>query len=86
MPEICRFYGIVIKMFYKDHVPAHFHAEYQQYEATFNIQTLEISEGDLPKRAKLLVLEWAIEHRQELLNDWIKAQKPEQLNKIEPLK
>jgi hypothetical protein len=86
MPEISRFYGIVIKMFFKDHNPPHFHAEYQEYEAVFDIQTLEIIRGDLPKRAKLLAIEWALEHRQELLNNWEKAKKPEPLDKIEPLR
>ena len=85
MPEISRFYGITIKMFFNDHVPPHFHAEYQEYEALFDIQTLEIIRGNLPKRAKLLVIEWAMEHRNELLGDWEKARKPEPLNNIEPL-
>ena len=86
MPEICRFYGIVIRMYFKDHAPPHFHAIYQDHEAQFDIITLNIIEGDLPKRAKLMVLEWASEHRAELLGDWEKARKPEPLAKIEPLK
>ncbi len=85
MPEISRFYGITIKMFFNDHVPPHFHAEYQEYEALFDIQTLEIIRGNLPKRAKMLVIEWALEHRNELLGDWEKARKPEPLINIEPL-
>lgn len=51
MPELCRFYGIIIKMFCEDHNPPHFHAEYQEHEAVFDINTLEILRGDLPKRA-----------------------------------
>lgn len=86
MPEISRFYGIIIKMFFKDHNPPHFHAEYQEYEAVFNIATFEIIEGDLPKRAKILVFEWAMEHRQELLRNWENAKEPKTLDKIEPLK
>jgi hypothetical protein len=86
MPEICRFYGIIIKMFFQDHSPPHFHAEYQEFEALIDILTLEIIEGNLPSRAKLLVIEWALEHREELINNWKLAQKPELLNKIEPLK
>ena len=57
MLEICRFYGIIIRMFFRDHNPPHFHAEYQGMEALFDIQTLEILGGDLPKRARLLTLE-----------------------------
>ena len=69
MPEISRFFGIVIKMFYNDHPPPHFHAEYGEEEALFNIQTLEIIEGKLSKRAKMLVIEWALEHREELIDN-----------------
>ncbi len=85
MPEICRFYGIVIKMFVNDHPPAHFHAEYREFEALFDIRTLEIIKGKLPNRARLLVVEWALEHRLELINNWENARKPSPLNKIEPL-
>ena len=85
MPEICRFYGIIIRMFFRDHNPPHFHAEYQGEEALFDIHTLEILEGSLPKRARLLTIEWAIEHRAELLINWEKSVKPESLDKIEPL-
>ena len=85
MPEICRFYGIVIKMFFQDHSPPHFHAEYNEFEALFNINTLEIIQGDLPPKAKSLVIEWATKHTKELLDNWVKANKPEQLIKIEPL-
>ena len=85
MPEICRFYGIIIKMFFRDHNPPHFHAEYGNYEAIFDIQTLYIIEGELPNRAKLLVIEWAILHRKELLNNWEKATRPDSIDKIEPL-
>lgn len=66
--------------------PPHFYAEYGEEEALFNIHTLEISEGKLSKRAKMLVIEWALEHREELMNNWNKARKPEELNKIDPLK
>ena len=86
MPEISRFYGIVIKIYFKDHNPPHFHAEYQEYKAEYNISTLEVLVGGLPKRANALVLEWAAEHRQELLENWNLASIPKKLNKIEPLK
>jgi len=86
MPEISRFYGIVIKIYFKDHNPPHFHAEYQEHKAEYNISTLEVLVGGLPKRANALVLEWASEHRQELLENWHLANIPKKLNKIEPLK
>jgi hypothetical protein len=57
MPEISRFYGIIIRMFYNDHNPPHFHVIYQEDEAIIDIKTLEILEGRLPKRAKSLAIE-----------------------------
>ncbi len=57
MPELSRFYGIVIRMFFQDHFPPHFHAEYQEFEAVFEIETLKIREGNLPSKAKILVEE-----------------------------
>jgi len=59
MPEITRFYGIIIKIFFADHPPPHFHAIYGEYNALFNLETLEIIEGDLPNRATKMVVEWA---------------------------
>ena len=85
MPEISRFYGIIIRMFYNDHSPPHFHAIYGNDEALIDIRTLDYVEGKLPKRARTLVTEWAIEHREELLTNWQKARKPEELFPIEPL-
>ena len=59
MPSICAFYGIVIYMYYNDHNPPHFHAEYAEFEAIYTIETLEILRGKLPRRAHALVVEWA---------------------------
>ena len=59
MPEIARFYGIIIKIFFGDPPPPHFHAVYGEHNAVFNIETLEVIEGDLPDRAGKLVSEWA---------------------------
>ena len=70
MPEISRFYGIIIKMFFSDHIPPHFHAIYGEYNALFDIKSLELIEGDLPNRAKKLVLEWAKLYQLELINMW----------------
>jgi hypothetical protein len=85
MPEICRFLGIIIKMFYNEHLPPHFHAEYNEYKAEILIDTLEIEEGGLPKRVYSLILEWATEHREELKKDWELAREKKILNNIDPL-
>lgn len=85
MPEISRFLGIIISMYFKEHAPPHFHAKYAGKRAAFSINDLKIIEGKLPKRIVSLVLEWAFEHRKELLEDWKRAQKHETLNKIKPL-
>ena len=85
MPEISRFYGIVIQMYYGDHPPPHFHAYYGDATAKIDIHTLAVTEGALPRRALALVLEWAVQHRRELLEDWRLAELHESLNQIPPL-
>ena len=85
MPEVSRFYGVVIALFYNDHQPAHFHAVYGDAEAVFAIDTLGLLRGSLPRRATALVLEWAAEHRAELLADWDKARDKQPLTPIPPL-
>ena len=85
MPEICRFLGIIISMYYKEHAPPHFHAKYSGQRAAFSINELKLIEGNLPKRVVSLVLEWAFEHREELIEDWDLAKRKENLNKIDPL-
>ena len=86
MPEISRFYGIIIKMFFDDHNPPHFHAFYGEYEALININSFAFFAGNLPPRAVGLVIEWATQHQNELINNWERAQRQEPLSKIEPLK
>ncbi len=81
MPEIARFYGIIIKLFFGDHPPPHFHAVYSEYIAVFDIQTLEMIEGDLPNRARELVIEWANIHQTELLEMW----NNQEFRKLSPL-
>ena len=85
MPEISRFYGIIIRMYYKDHNPPHFHADYQGQQAEYDIRTLEVIVGKISKRANALVLEWAANHRDELLENWNKGIIPEKMDKIDPL-
>lgn len=85
MPEICRFYGIIIQMFFYDHNPPHFHVVYGDFKAVININD-EVVEGFMPKRALKLVFEWMDLHKSELLANWELAQNGELPNKIEPLK
>ena len=85
MPEISRFLGIIIAMYYNDHAPPHFHAKYGEYEAKVNIESGEIIDGDLPNRAKKLILEWWSLHKEELAEDWALAQARSPLKKIAPL-
>ncbi len=86
MLEISRFYGIVIKMYFNEHPPPHFHAEYGEYEVLVNINTLAIISGKLPSRALGLVVEWTSLHQDELRILWERARNSEPLGKIEPLK
>jgi len=72
MPEIARFYGIIIKLFFGDHPPPHFHAVYGEYVGLFNIDTLEMIEGDIPNRAKKLITEWAKMYKIQLKEMWEK--------------
>jgi Domain of unknown function (DUF4160) len=85
MPTLSVFFGIVIRMYFDDHPPPHFHAVYGEHEVKIAIETLEVIEGALPKRALGLVLEWAEVHSQELRDNWTKAQEHEPLKRIEPL-
>ena len=83
MPEISRFYGIVIKMFFKpkEHEPSHIHALYGEYLGEFNSLTMEMIQGDLPKKAQELVREWLSLHQSELQEMWEK----QQIGKLPPL-
>lgn len=85
MPEISGFFGIIITMYYKEQAPSHFHAKYGEQRVAFAISDLEIIEGFFPRRAVSLVLEWAFEHRQELLENWRRAERRENLMTIPPL-
>ncbi len=86
MPEISRFFGISIKMFFGDHVPPHFHAEYGEFKAQVNIRSPVIIGGDLPPRVLGMVVEWASQHQDELFELWELASKNMPLHRIEPLK
>lgn len=83
MPEIARFYGIIIKMFFKpkEHEPSHVHALYGEYMGEFNVRTLEMIQGDLPSKAQELVKEWLSLHQEELQSMWDR----QQIGKLPPL-
>lgn len=85
MPEICRFFGIIIAMYYNDHAPPHFHARYGGQKAVIDIETLALIDGELSPRALGLVTEWAARHRDELRADWELARKQAPLAPIAPL-
>jgi len=85
VPEISRFFGIVIKMFFDDHNPPHFHAEYSGDIALIDIGNLSVFSGRLPPRVMGLVIEWATIHQQELFADWERARAQQELQKIAPL-
>jgi Domain of unknown function (DUF4160) len=86
MPEICRFLGIIITMYYGDHAPPHFHARYNQHTAVFDIQQLCLVSGSLPPRALGLVMEWAALNKKALLANWQLAIQGQPLKAIRPLK
>lgn len=85
MPEVSRFFGIIIALYYNDHAPPHFHAKYGDDEATVRIESGEILNGRLGRRAIRLVEEWRIMHMPELMENWELARARHPLNAIEPL-
>ncbi len=85
MPEISRFFGIIVAMFFDDHNPPHFHARYGKDGVAIEIASLRVLEGQIPARALGLVMEWALQHQKELLQDWNLAKNNKPLKKIAPL-
>ncbi|NEP45617.1 MAG: DUF4160 domain-containing protein [Okeania sp. SIO2H7] len=85
MPVISQFYGIIIRMFYNDHAPPHFHAVYGEYELIVGISPITIIHGKVPNRVRSMILEWAALHQQELLDNWNRCRQAEVLLSIEPL-
>ncbi len=88
MPTISMFYGIIIRMYYApgEHPPPHFHIYYGEYKATVDIQTCEITQGQLPKKQSRLVMAWAELHQEELIANWRLLMNGEKPFNIEPLK
>ena len=85
MPEVSRFYGIIIQIYYGDHLPPHFHALYAGDVVKIAIGNLQVIDGSLPKRAMALVLEWAAAHQQELHKAFDRAAALQAPGKIAPL-
>lgn len=85
MPEISRFLGIVIHMYFNDHNPPHFHVTYENHEAIIAVENFKIIKGKLPPRVYSLVVEWAEIHKEELMLDWQKVKNLETPLKINPL-
>lgn len=85
MPEVSRFLGIVIRFYYNDHLPPHFHADYAEFRAQIAIESHAVIAGRLPARVLGLVQEWADLHRVELERGWENARRGEVPDKIEPL-
>jgi hypothetical protein len=85
MPELSRFLGIIISMYFDDHNPPHFHVRYNNFRALISIKDLSLFQGELPPRVLGLVMEWAGLHKNELLDDWNIVQETGKWFKIEPL-
>lgn len=86
MPQLSYFYGIVVQMYADDHPPPHFHARYSGHEVVVDIRELRIIQGRFPGRAMGMLLQWAAEHRDELLENWKRCEQNETTRKISPLK
>ncbi|MBI5076316.1 MAG: DUF4160 domain-containing protein [Nitrospirae bacterium] len=86
MPELSRFFGIVIYLYFREHNPPHFHAVYGEEEILIEIPSLSVITGNLSPRALGLVMEWASMHQSELLKAWEQATNHQMPDKIEPLK
>lgn len=86
MPEISRFFGIIIRMYFDDHDPPHFHAIYGNEEALVGIEPIEVLRGGLPRRAASMVVEWAALHQRELMENWDRLRGEQLPLKVQPLR
>jgi hypothetical protein len=86
MPEISRFLGIIIKMFFDDHAPPHLHAYYQNSMATFSIKTGQMIDGKFPPKQAAFVTAWTLLHQKELMDNWKALIAGKGARKIEPLR
>jgi hypothetical protein len=83
MPILSVFFGIIVRMWHDDHPPPHIHVEYQGFAALVNIDTGEISRGQLPRKAAAIVKEWCQDHREELMDNWRRSERFEPLERIQ---
>jgi hypothetical protein len=86
MPEICRFFGIIIRMYFDDHDPPHFHASYAGEDAVVGIEPIEWLHGEIPPRALSMAIEWAALHQAELLENWRRLHQSQAARKLPPLR
>ena len=85
MPQISRFFGILIYMYFDDHNPPHFHAQYGDFRAVISINDFALLEGKLPAKTLGLVVEWAVLHQEELIKNWELMEQNKPMSKIDPL-
>lgn len=85
MPEISRFFGIIVAMYFSDHAPPHFHVRYGSQRARFGIEDLRMLDGNIGTRVHGLVVEWASSHQDELRQNWNRASTRQPLMPIAPL-
>ena len=85
MPEVSRFFGISIRMYFDDHNPPHFHAIYGNAEAEVGLDPVSLLRGRFPRRALGMVLEWAATHQRKLLDNWELMRNEQTPHKIAPL-
>ena len=86
MPEISRFLGIIIKMFFDDHAPPHLHAYYQNFKATFSIRTGQMIDGKFPPKQSAFVTAWTLLHEKELMDNWKSLVSGKEASKVAPLR
>ena len=86
MPEISRFFGVIIRMYYDEHEPPHFHAIYGDDEAQVGIDPIHVLRGELSSRAVSMVVEWAALHQRELMDNWQRLRADQPTRKIQPLR
>mgnify|MGYP001566021829 CR=1 FL=1 len=85
MPEVSRFFGIVVRMFFDEHPPAHFHADYAEFSAVVRVQPIEVLESTLPPRAVSMVLEWAARNQAGLIDNWERLHSGQAVRRLPPL-
>ncbi len=86
MPEISRFFGVIIRMYYDEHEPPHFHAIYGDDEAQVGVDPIHVLRGELSSRTVSMIVEWAALHQRELMDNWQRLRADQPTRKIQPLR